>query len=78
MKSSGLTKQIFVKTQKGARYKLTVAYGAARAAQMPVLCARAFAKGATVAIETCDFKERDAQDTWEPGIFNPDNGSFGK
>ncbi len=77
-KTSGLTQQIFVKTQHGARYRLIVGYGDAREAQMPVLCARAFVKGATVALETCDFKERSAKDTWEPGIFNPDNGSFGK
>lgn len=78
VKVSGLTKQIFVRTQRGSRYQLHVRYEDARAAQMPILCARAFVKTSTVAQETCDMKEREAGDTWGPGIFNPDNGSFGK
>ncbi len=78
VKIAGLTKQIFVKTQKSARYRLVVGYLDERAAQMPVLCARAFVKGATVALETCDFKERAAKDTWEPGTFNPQTGAFDK
>jgi len=78
VKISGLTKQIFVKTQRSARYRLVVGYLDERVAQMPVLCARAFVKGATVALETCDFKERSAKDTWEPGTFNPQTGSFDK
>jgi hypothetical protein len=78
VKISGLTKQIFVKTQRSSRYRLVVGYLDDRAPQMPVLCARAFVKGATVALETCDFKERAAKDTWEPGTFNPQTGSFDK
>jgi hypothetical protein len=78
VKVSGLTKQIFVKTQRGGRYRLVVGYLDERVAQMPVLCARAFVKGATLALETCDFKERSAKDVWEPGVFNPDTGAFGK
>jgi hypothetical protein len=78
VKVSGITKQFFVKTQRGARYRLQVGYLDDRPPQMPVLCARAFVKGATVALETCDFKEREAKDVWEPGVFNPDTGAFGK
>jgi hypothetical protein len=78
VKVSGLTKQFFVRTQHGARYRLAVGYIDDRPPQMPVLCARAFVKAATVALETCDFKERSARDVWEPGVFNPDTGAFGK
>jgi len=78
VKLSGLTKQIFVRTQRGSRYQLVVRYEGDRAPQMPVLCARAFVKSSTVALETCDMKEREEGDTWAPGVFNPDNGAFGK
>ena len=78
VKLSGLTKQFFVKTQRGARYRLEVGYIDDRTPQMPVLCVRAFVKGSTVAIDTCDYKERSAHDVWQPGVFNPDSGGFGK
>jgi hypothetical protein len=78
IKVSGSTKQIFVHPKHGVRYQLRVTYDGDRAPQMPLLCARAFVKGATVALETCDPKERAAKETWTPGLFDPDSGSFAK
>lgn len=78
VKVVGGLRQFYVRTQRGARYRLQVGYLDARSPQQPVLCARAFIKGSTAALETCDYKEHEARDVWEPGLFNPDTGAFGK
>jgi hypothetical protein len=78
VKSVGSTKQFLLHPQRGSRYLLRVTYDADREPQMPMLCARAFQKGATYAQETCDSKEHNAKDVWTPGIFNSQSGGFDK
>ncbi len=57
---------------------LRVTYDADREPQMPMLCARAFVKGATYAQETCDSKSTSTKDVWTPGVFDPQTGGFNK
>ena len=78
VKTVGTTKQFLLHPQRGSRYLLRVTYDADREPQMPMLCARAFQKGATYAQETCDSKEHSAKDVWTPGIFNSQSGGFDK
>jgi len=78
VKTSGTTKQLLLHPPRGARYLLRVTYDADREPQMPMLCARAFQKGATYAQETCDSKEHSAKDVWTPGVFDPATGGFTK
>lgn len=75
IKLEGLTRQITVKNTKG-RYKLAVKYVDGRGAQQPVLCAHTFAKGSTVAVESCNYTEQAPGASWEPGVLNQSTGGF--
>lgn len=69
------TRQIAVKNTKG-RYKLVVKYVDGREAHQPVLCAHTFAKGSTVAVESCNYTEQAVGASWEPGVLNQATGGF--
>ena len=66
-----------MKNTKG-KYKLVVKYLDGREAHQPVLCAHTFAKGSTVAVESCNYTEQAPGAAWEPGTLNQSTGGFEK